>query len=330
MTSPIESELHDFEDKYGNPLSGTAYIGQPSTAPQITANQKTVTFTDSGGGSFTASQPLTIAYGKIVYNGQPIKATVDGEYSLLTLDQNGVQVSYEPSINQASDGDGLDLSETIRVGLTLPEIKALDVAVGDTVRNVGETIATDGLGADWLVVSATGSPGDDVDLIDFDNGLQGARDKSKVYRKEGAGTFILDPPVSVVSTNDATAYRNTWTNIALSSGIPTGASSAILRAFVSVEYPSSSIAANISSNASARKAGSSAAFPEAVIGAASNRTNANDIIGVEYVSEFTVALDESLSPSFDFALTVNDPTGAANNTTPDLDIVIVGYSINQE
>lgn len=327
--TPIEPPKHPFHDNDGNLLNnGYIYIGQPNTAAQNPVNQKTVTFRDAGGGEFTAQQPLRTINGKISYNGQPITALVEGNHSMLILDSAESQVDYIGLIEAAAvvEGD----SGSIQVGLLLSDIKAFDVSVGEVVRNVGELTAIDDNGADWLVVSATGSPGDDVDLIDFDNGLQGVRDKSKVYRREGVGTFILDPPVSVVSTNDATAYRNTWTNINLSSGIPTGADSAILRASVSADYPNNTISNRISSNASARKSGSSAAFPEAAIGRATNMTNANEIIGIEYVGEFTVALDPESTPTFDFSLVVNDPFSTSNNTTPDLDIVIVGYTINQE
>lgn len=179
----LQSDKRVFFDNSGIPLeSGYIYVGQPGTNPVTVANRKTVTFTDAGGSSFTAQQPLRTIGGKIVYNGLPIIATVDGEHSLLVQDSNGVQVEYSSSITDTGGGGSVDLSDTIRVGLVLDDVKGFDVAVGDVVRSVGSVTATDNLGADWLVISNTGGSGDDVDLIDFDNGLQGRRDDSRIYR----------------------------------------------------------------------------------------------------------------------------------------------------
>jgi len=170
--TPIQTNKTVFFDKAGDPLAGSIYIGQPSQDPRT--SPKTVTLRDSGGVEFTASQPLTVSQGRVVYNGKPIVALVDGDHSMLTFDAAGTQVDYSQLVEPASgSGSPADFSEVIRVGLTLSEIKAFNVSVGDTVRNVGEVTATDGLGKDWLAVSATGSPGDDITLINFANGLQG-------------------------------------------------------------------------------------------------------------------------------------------------------------
>jgi len=183
--TPIQTNKHVFFDDEGNVLEGgSIWVGQPSVDPRT--NPKTVTFTDAGGSTFTAAQPMKTKAGRIVYNGKPIQATVDGEYSMLVFDSSGKQTDYSRSINASGAGGGASATfdELLRVGLTLPEIKAFDVAVGDHVRSVGEVTATDGLGADWLTVSATGSPADDVDLIDFDNGLQGRRVDNVLYRSQ--------------------------------------------------------------------------------------------------------------------------------------------------
>lgn len=186
--TPLETNKPVFFDVDGEPLEGgEIYIGQPNTDPRT--NAKTVTFRDAGGATFTAQQPLKTIAGRVVYNGKPIVALVDGEYSMLIFNSSGVQVDYEASVNAAASSE-LDLSETIRTGLTLSEIKAFDVAVGDVVRNVGKTIVSDDLGEDWYVVSNTGGGGDDIDLIDFTNGLQGRRYQVGANYQEG--TFTLD------------------------------------------------------------------------------------------------------------------------------------------
>ncbi len=200
--TPIQSNKTVFFNRDGEPLNGTIYIGQPSTDPRT--NPKTVTFRDAGGTTFTASQPLKTISGRVVYNGLPITALVDGEYSLLMLDSVGDQVVYDPSITESGGGDAEGFAELIRVGLTLDAVKEFDVSVGESVRSVGKTLATDGLGADWLAVSNTGNPADDVDLIDFANGLQGRRNESFLYNSDIDDLQWLGTPVGgylILQTN---------------------------------------------------------------------------------------------------------------------------------
>jgi hypothetical protein len=172
--TPIETNKPVFFDSDGSVLEGgKIYIGQPGTDPRT--NVKTVTFKDAGGSEFTAAQPLNTLNGRIVYNGKPIVALVDGEHSMLVINSANVQVDYSRSVNSGStDPVGIvGFSDLIRVGLTLPAIKLFNVNVGESVRNIGKATATDALGADWLVTSASGTPGNDKTVIDFSNGLQG-------------------------------------------------------------------------------------------------------------------------------------------------------------
>lgn len=177
--NPIRSNKPVFFADDGDVLkSGSIYIGQPNQWPL--SFPKTVTLQDSAGSTFAAAQPLrTNNDGRITYGGKAVIALVDGDYSMLVQDRNGVTVAdgYTPFVANPDAGGGTVEGAT-QVGLLLSDIKAFDVTPGDTVRNVGKTSALDGLGANWLVVSATGSPGDDVDLIDFDNGTQGQRIKN--------------------------------------------------------------------------------------------------------------------------------------------------------
>jgi hypothetical protein len=170
--TPIETNKPVFFDSDGSVLEGgEIYIGQPGTDPRT--NAKTVTFRDAGGSEFTAAQPLNTLNGRIVYNGKPIVALVDGEHSMLVINSANVQVDYSRAVNAGSTDGIVGFSELIRVGLTLPAIKLFNVNVGESVRNVGKATATDALGADWLVTSASGTPGNDKTVIDFSNGLQG-------------------------------------------------------------------------------------------------------------------------------------------------------------
>lgn len=221
--TPIQSNKTVFFNLSGEPLNGTIYIGQPNTDPRT--NAKTVTFRDAGGTTFTAAQPLKTVNGRIVYNGLPITALVDGEYSLLMFDSAGNQVVYDPSVTESGGGGSVDsFSELLRVGLTLDEIKEFDVSVGDSVRSIGKDLTTDNLGADWLVVSATGNPADDVDLIDFSNGLQGRRVNNVVYAKdyEDVAPSIRDGSFDPESMNSIWTGSSTGVDVGGISGGGTG------------------------------------------------------------------------------------------------------------
>ena len=246
--NPIRTNKPVFFGDDGEVLkSGNIYIGQPNQWPL--SFPKTVTFQDSAGSQFTAQQPLkTNNQGRIEYNGKAVIALVDGDYSILVRDRNGVTVGegYTPFVEN-TDGGGEPSDGVTQVGLLLSDIKQFNVTPGETVRNVGKLTALDGLGADWLVVSSTGGPGDDVDLIDFANGTQGRRNASFAYGKSirESGQFLFDDPEYVVSTNDATAYRQQWTEVDISSVVPDEASSAIVRVYLQAKYPGGAIADNI-------------------------------------------------------------------------------------
>lgn len=182
--NPIRTNKPVFFKDDGTVLkNGYIYIGQPNQDPVPLANRKTVTFQDSGGSQFTAAQPLrTGSDGRIVYEatGKPIIALVDGDYSMLVQDESQVIIKngYTPFVENATDDTGSDL---IIYRTTLSDLKAVNVSPGDYVENIGKATAEDRKGARWLVVSNTGTGGDDVDLIDFDNGTQGKRISNQLY-----------------------------------------------------------------------------------------------------------------------------------------------------
>jgi hypothetical protein len=204
--NPIQTNKPVFFGNDGDVLkSGRIYIGQPNQYP--ISFPKTVTFQDSSGAQFEAQQPLrTNDQGQISFNGKAIIALVDGNYSLLVQDRNGVQINdgYTPFVSNPGEAE-INLGSVTQVGLLLSDIKLLDVTPGDTVRNVGKITATDGLGADWLVVSNTGNPADDETLIDFANGTQGQRIGNVVYFKD------LDPSLIAAPIKDGTFSPNSPT-----------------------------------------------------------------------------------------------------------------------
>jgi hypothetical protein len=179
--SLLETNKLTWFQNNGTPLkSGYVYVGQAGLDPRVVANRKTVTFTDSIGGTATAAQPMrTDVDGRIQWNGKAIEATVTGDYSLLMLDSTGKEINggWIPTVSNTVTGEVI-LENYREYGLTLADVKQLDVSPGQTVGNIGKTIAADDSGAHWLVVASTGSAADDIDLIDFDNGLQGQRIKN--------------------------------------------------------------------------------------------------------------------------------------------------------
>lgn len=330
--NPIRTNKPVFFADDGEPLaSGYIYVGLPGQDPRNFP--KTVTFRDSGGGEFTAAQPLrTNGQGQISYNGKAIIALVEGDYSLLIEDRTGTQTKsgWTPTVTNSESG-GSAVGETTRVGLLLSDIKLFDVSPGDTVRNVGKDTALDFLGADWLVVSNTGLAPDDSNLIDFSNGTQGARIKSQVYRRDirESGFFALDVPIAVPVPAVINDIRNTWTNINLSSVVPQSASSANIRIRLSASYPNNTISNRISVLAYARKTGSGASTGDATrIGWDEAKANANEILLSVISNDFVIPLEFGSAPTFDIYIVVNDPTATANNTSPVLDINVVGYTIN--
>lgn len=170
------NKLTWFENDGAPLVLGYVYVGQSGLDPQVPANQKTVTFTDSQGNSFTAAQPLrTNEDGRMQWNGKAIEATVDGDYSLLILDSNKKEINggWIKTVSASESGGSGDLENYREYGLVLGDVKKIDVSVGETVASIGKDLASDGLGANWLVVSPTGSVANDETIIDFDNGLQG-------------------------------------------------------------------------------------------------------------------------------------------------------------
>ena len=145
--NPIQTNKPVFFGDDGEVLkSGNIYIGQPNQWPL--SFPKTVTFQDSAGSTVTAAQPLrTNNQGRITYAGKAVIALVDGDYSMLIQDHNGVTVAdgYTPFVeNSATESVAENVT---RVGLTLADIKQFDVTPGDTVRNIGKTTSSDRLGS---------------------------------------------------------------------------------------------------------------------------------------------------------------------------------------
>ena len=196
---PIQRNKPVFFGDDGKLLAnGKIYIGQPDKDPL--AYPKTVMFRDNAGNEFQAGQPLrTNENGQIAYNGSAIVALVDGDYSMLikTWDNVDIDDSYTARVSQVIGGT-TETGNYIQYALTLAEVKAVNVQQGDVIENIGGTISTDGNGQRWRVQLPNGQTQDDINFINFTNGLQGARIVDEAMRiqddqlvDQAFGSFIL-------------------------------------------------------------------------------------------------------------------------------------------
>ena len=178
--TPIRTNKPVFFGDNGEVLkNGFIYIGQPNSDPLDFP--KSVTYQDATGSQFAAGQPLrTNSQGQISFNGKAIIALVDGDYSMLVQDFNQVTIKdgYTPLIEGVAESG---TNQTIIYRSTLANLKQVNVTPGQYVENIGKVSQLEGEGARWLVVSNTGTSGDDVDLIDFANGTQGQRVENQLY-----------------------------------------------------------------------------------------------------------------------------------------------------
>ena len=160
-------------DKEGGLLdNGYIYVGQVDTAPQNFPIN--VTLTDSSG-TETIVQPgedsplRTNSAGQIVYLGNPVVATVGENYSLLILDSQMKQVDYIAEVDAGVISGSVDAKVYATQAAAAADVTLVS---GTMVTTLAKTTAFDGDGAEWQVVAYTGTPGDDVDLVDMANGNQ--------------------------------------------------------------------------------------------------------------------------------------------------------------
>ena len=83
----------------GRPLAtADIYVGIPDLDPSVVANQKTLSVQQEDGTIVAVTQPIhTNAGGVPEYLGSPVVLLVEGDYSLMVLDKDGVQIYYVPS-----------------------------------------------------------------------------------------------------------------------------------------------------------------------------------------------------------------------------------------
>ena len=90
----------------GRPVfNGSIFVGEPFLDPSDPGNQKTITLIQEDGSSVSTTQPVATSAGGVpTYNGSPVQIEVDGDYSLLVLNNKGSQVYYVAET--VDDGSG--------------------------------------------------------------------------------------------------------------------------------------------------------------------------------------------------------------------------------
>ena len=148
--------------------NGYIWVGEENKASNNF--EVTVTFEDSAGTLTTAEQPLrTDDSGRIVYLGTPIIATVAVTHSLLILNSAGKQVDYIPSV-EAGVVAGTTVTETYNT--EADAVADTSLIPGTHVVTLSQTTLFSGGGADWVVITFSGTPGDGDLILDLDNGAQ--------------------------------------------------------------------------------------------------------------------------------------------------------------
>ena len=122
-TNAVINPYQYFQDfNKGRPIfNGMIYVGKVGLDPEVTANQKDVTFLDACDCPVNTviMQPIRTSSGGVpIYNGSPIRMFVEGSYSLKVNDSKGIQVYYSPDVNSGTpltSDDGVETVNTVAI-----------------------------------------------------------------------------------------------------------------------------------------------------------------------------------------------------------------------
>jgi hypothetical protein len=95
----------------GRPLfNGQIFVGEPDLEPTIEINQKQLNVVQEDGTVVPVDQPFPLSAGGVpVYNGEPVRLDVDGNYSIKILSKQGAQVFYIENVFEGQPVTELDL-----------------------------------------------------------------------------------------------------------------------------------------------------------------------------------------------------------------------------
>lgn len=154
----------------GRPLfNGQIYVGEPDLDPQVAINQKQLNVIEEDGTVVAVPQPFLLsAGGTPVYNGNPVRLDVSGNYSIKILDKLGVQVYYienafAESVNKSAifnDVEGMVTSTDV---ILSSEGAIINVAINNKDTNMGGAIYKVLSAAQYALESPVSTP--DGELI---------------------------------------------------------------------------------------------------------------------------------------------------------------------
>ena len=141
----------------GRPLfQGQVFVGIEGLDPQIVGNQKQLNVIEGDGNVVAVPQPFILSAGGVpVYNGNPVRLDVDGNYSIKILNKLGAQTYYVENIFEGQPITELelinDLSQAYEFA-TVAEYKAFT-----TPLPVGKIVNLLDRQASFTVLSGTGT-----------------------------------------------------------------------------------------------------------------------------------------------------------------------------
>jgi hypothetical protein len=135
----------------GRPLfNGKIYVGEPDLDPTVLANQKQLNVIQEGGTVVPVAQPFVLSAGGVpVYNGNPVRLDVTGNYSIKILSKLGAQVYYisnvfegepvtvESQINDLSQAYEFATVEAMELDTAMPINKIMNTVIHNTTSNDG-------------------------------------------------------------------------------------------------------------------------------------------------------------------------------------------------
>ena len=171
----------------GRPLfSGQIFVGEPDTDPQTVINQKQLNVVEENGTVVPVSQPFTLSAGGVpVYNGNPVRLDVDGNYSIKILNKQGTQAYYIENVYEGQPVTSITLPDLLINDLsqayefdTLAAFKAstiafpvgkvisiADITSGDLIDSLADIVLTSSVVTnDRNIILSTGVPAQSIVL----------------------------------------------------------------------------------------------------------------------------------------------------------------------
>ena len=139
----------------GRPLfNGQIFVGEPDTDPQVVINQKQLNVIEEDGNIVPVTQPFLLSAGGVpVYNGNPVRLDVDGNYSIKILNKLGTQVYYIENVFEGQPVTELDLINDLSQTYNFATEAAYKAFT--TAFPVGKKIYLEDRDSEFLVISGT-------------------------------------------------------------------------------------------------------------------------------------------------------------------------------